>query len=312
LLVQEALDDIRAAAREGGFTTRDLFVATRGFDWNEFRAAAGNLSLFSDKRIIELRLPTGKPGRDGSAAIADMVSQLGSDLLLIVSGPKLDRNTTSAKWVKALSAAGGHVPVWLIDRRELPAWINARMKALGLQPAREAVQLVADRVEGNLLAAQQEIEKLRLLLGEGPVTADQVSRAVADSSRYDVYKLVDAAVAGDAKRALRILGGVRAEGVEAVIVMWALTREVRVLARLAEQVAAGGELGSAMRQCGVWQNRQGLVRAAVSRHRRAAFYRLLKALRDADASAKGQRAGDPWQQATAIVLALASEEARAA
>ena len=312
LLVQEALDDVRATARAAGFATRDLFVATKGFDWDEFSAAGGNLSLFSDKRIIELRLPTGKPGRQGSAAIADMTAQLADDLLLIVSGPKLDRNSNSAKWVKALTAAGGHVPVWPIDRRELPGWINARMKELGLQPERDAVRLVADRVEGNLLAAQQEVEKLRLLLGEGPVTADQVNRAVADSSRYDVYKLVDAAVAGDSQRALRILGGVRAEGVEAVIVMWALTREVRVLARLAEHLAGGVELGSAMQKCGVWQNRQSLVRACVGRHRRGAFYRLMQALRNADASAKGQRAGDPWQQATEIVLALSSGQARAA
>ncbi|MCB1845531.1 MAG: DNA polymerase III subunit delta, partial [Halioglobus sp.] len=210
LLVLEALDSIRASARERGFTTRDLFVATTGFDWNQLSAAGGNLSLFADKRIIELRLPTGKPGRDGSAAIADLTGNLDDDLLLVVSGPKLDKNSGSAKWVKALTAAGAHVEVWPVNRGELPAWINARMKAAGLLPDRDAVRLIADRVEGNLLAAQQEVEKLRLLLGEGQVTLDQVQRAVADSSRYDVYKLVDAAVSGDVQRAIRILGGVRA------------------------------------------------------------------------------------------------------
>ncbi|MGB5345406.1 MAG: DNA polymerase III subunit delta [Woeseia sp.] len=312
LLVQEALDAIRAAARAAGFATRDLFIAERGFDWNEFGAAGGNLSLFSERRIIELRLPTGKPGKEGGAAIANMVKQLDKDLLLIVIAPKLDKRTTSSGWAGAVSAAGAQVEVWPVDRRELPAWLQSRMQAIGLQPDRDAVRLIADRVENNLLAAQQEIEKLRLLLGEGKVTAEHVQRAVADSSRFDVYKLVDAALAGDARRALRILHGVQAEGVDAVIVMWALTREVRTLVRLADYTEARVDLSAAMRKCGVWQNRQSLVRACVGRHRRSDFYRLLKALRLADAASKGQMAGDPWQLATEIIVALAAGELAAA
>lgn len=308
LLVQEALDAIRAAARAAGFATRDLFIAERGFDWNEFGAAGGNLSLFSERRIIELRLPTGKPGKEGGAAIADMVGQLDQDLLLIVIAPKLDKRTASSGWAAALAAAGAHVEVWPVDRRELPVWLQSRMQAIGLQPDRDAVRLIADRVENNLLAAQQEIEKLRLLLGEGKVSAEHVQRAVADSSRFDVYKLVDAALAGDAQRALRILHGVQAEGVDAVIVMWALTREVRTLVRLADYMEARVDLSAAMRKCGVWQNRQSLVRACVGRHRRSDFYRILKALRLADAASKGQMAGDPWQLATEIIVALAAGE----
>lgn len=312
LLVDEALDSIRAAARAQGFASRDLYVATTGFDWGELARAGGNLSLFAERRIVELRLPTGKPGRDGSAAIAQFCEQLGDDLLFVVSGPKLDRNNANAKWVKALSAAGGHVAVWPVDRGELPRWIQQRMRDTGLQPDRDAVRLVADRVEGNLLAARQEIEKLRLLLGEGPVSAEQVNRAVADSSRFDVFKLGDAALGGDARRALRILGGVRAEGVEPVVVMWALTREIRTLARMADYVEAGVDLSSAMQKCGVWHNRQSLVRGCVGRHRRATFYRLMQMLRQADAAAKGQQAGDPWALAAEIVLLLAGGRARAA
>jgi DNA polymerase-3 subunit delta len=174
------------------------------------------------------------------------------------------------------------------------------------------VRLIADRVENNLLAAQQEIEKLRLLLGEGKVSGEHVQRAVADSSRFDVYKLVDAALAGDARRALRILHGVQAEGVEAVIVVWALTRELRTLVRLADYAEARVDLSSAMRKCGVWQNRQSLIRSCVGRHRRSDFYRMLKALRLADAASKGQLAADPWQLATEIVVALAAGELAAA
>ena len=312
LLVQEALDALRAAARARGFGSREVHTATRGFDWGELRYAAGNLSLFAEKRIIELRLPTGKPGVKGSAAIVDMVQQAGDDLLFVVSAPKLDGRGGGPKWAQALEAAGGHTQVWPVALRELPAWINARMHSAGLQPDRDSVRLIADRVEGNLLAAQQEVEKLRLLLGEGAVTVQDVEAAVADSARFDVYKLVDAAVAGDAARAVRILGGVRAEGVEPVIVMWALTRELRVLTGLAGSVQSGVDLGTAMQRARVWKNRQALLRACVGRHQLADFYALIRLCRQADAAAKGQSPADPWQLATRIVLGMAQSSAMAA
>lgn len=305
LLVDEARVAICAAARGRGFDNRELFVQGQGFDWNELAAAGGNLSLFAERRIVDLRLPTGKPGRDGSAAIAEMTAKLGDDLLLVVTAPKLDRSAASAKWVKALDAAGAHVQVWPVDRRELPEWIQGRLRAAGLDADRDALRMIADRVEGNLLAAKQEIDKLVLLVGSGRIGAEHVERAVADSSRFDVYKLADAALAGDAPRALRILAGVRAEGVNEVVVLWALTREVRVLATLADAVERGSDLSAAMQKARVWRNRQGLVRRAVGRHRRQGLHAILKRLRLADASAKGQRGGDAWQQAADVVLALA-------
>jgi len=305
LLVQEALDAIRLAARVQGFDSRDLYVQTTGFDWGDLSAARGNLSLFAERRIIELRLPTGKPGVKGSAAIAEFAADAASDLLFIVSAPKLDRGSQNSKWVKALEAHGGMVQVWPVGIRDLPAWISDRMQRVGLQPDRDAVRLIADRVEGNLLAAQQEIEKLRLVHGEGRLSAADVDAAVADSSRFDVYKLVDAAVSGNAARAIRILGGIRTEGVEAVIVMWALTRELRMLAGLSDSIRTGTELGTAMRKAHVWQNRQGLVRSCIGRHQAKDFFRLLKLVRRGDAAAKGQLRSDPWQIATQIVLELA-------
>lgn len=312
LLVSEALDLIRKKARDEGFALRELFVATTGFNWDELSASAGTMSLFGDKRIIELQLPTGKPGRQGSATIVDMIAKAGSDILFIVRTPKLDKSTAASKWAKALESAGVMVQIWPIDLRELAPWIQARMRAAGLQPDREAVRLIADRVEGNLLAAQQEIEKLRLICGEGPVTAAEADAAVADSSRFDVYKLVDAAVGGDARRALRVLAGVKTEGTEAVIVMWALTRELRVLAGLADSVQNGTDLGGALRKARVWQNRQGIVRSCVSRHSVQDFFSLLKLARRADAAAKGQSGEDGWQLATEIVLGLAMGRAYAA
>lgn len=306
LLVDEALDAIRAAARERGFTSRDLHVAAAGFDWAHLRDSSSNLSLFAERRIIEVRLPTGKPGRVGSQAIADLVGTTDPDLMLIVSAPKLDRNAQSSKWVKSIDAKGVNIQVWPIAVRELPGWIAERMRRAGLQPDRGAVSLIADRVEGNLLAAGQEIEKLRLILGEGKVTASDVSAAVANSSRFDVFNLVDAALTGDAKRALKILRGLRGEGVEPVIVVWALTRELRTLASLTDTIAGGMDLASGMQKSGVWRNRQALVRSCIGRHQHGDFHRLLKAANHADQAAKGQLRADPWQLSTDIVLGMST------
>jgi len=312
LLVDEALDAIRAAARADGFTSRDVFVATTGFDWSQLAASGANLSLFAEKRIVELRLPTGKPGRAGGQAIVDFLDQLGPELMLVVITPRLDRKTASTKWVKAVEARAVHVPVWPVDIRRLPRWIEQRMRRAGLEPSRNVTSMLAERVEGNLLAASQEVEKLRLLLGEGPVSVEDVGKAVADSSRYDVFKLADAALAGDGKRAIRILNGLEDEGVEPVIVIWSLTRELRVLARIAAEVGRRGDLGAAMSKARVWRNRQALVRGAVGRHSAADVLRLLKATGRADACAKGQAPGDPWQAAADIVLELSLAGRRAA
>jgi DNA polymerase-3 subunit delta len=312
LLVEEALDSIRAVARDKGFTQRESHVATQWFDWASLAASSSNLSLFAEQRIIELRLPTGKPGRVGSSAITELVERLGPELMLIVSAPKLDKSAASARWVKAIDASGVLLPIWPVGIRELPGWIAGRMRAAGLQPDRTAAGLIADRVEGNLLAANQEIEKLRLLLGEGPVSAEEVADAVANSSRYDVYKLVDAALEGDARRAMKILGGLRAEGVEPFIVFWALGRELRQLAGLADSVRQRIDLGTAMQKARVWSNRQGLVRSCISRAPDGTFHRLLKEVGRGDAAAKGQLRADPWQLATDVVLGLALAGRKAA
>lgn len=312
LLAQEALDAIRAAARRHGFGAREVHVAGSGFDWQELAAAAGSLSLFAEKRLLELKLPTGKPGREGSAAIVELADKLGEDLMLLVSAPRLDRHALSAKWVEALEKRGAVIQVWPVDLRELPGWIEGRMRGAGLVPDGQAVAMIAGRVEGNLLAAHQEIEKLKLLLGDGPVSSADVEQAVADSSRYDVFKLNDAAVAGDTARALRILGGLREEGVEPPLVAWALVRELRALAKLAHGVAQGVDLGTAMRKERVWPSRQNLVRACLRRHGPADLHRLLKIARTLDAAIRGQVDVDPWQLATELVFGLSEGRAKAA
>ena len=312
LLVEEALDEVRDAARRQGFDSRDLHVQLTGFDWNALANAGAELSLFASRRIVELRLPTGKPGREGSAAIAELAGNAGEDLLFIVQAPKLDRSAANSKWVKTLEARGAVVQVWPIGPRDLPQWIGERMRRVGLQPDRDAVRVIADRVEGNLLAADQEIEKLRLLHGEGTVSGEDVRAAVADSSRFDVYQLADAALAGNSSRALRILDGLRAEGVSEVVVLWAITRELRLLAQLAEAAASGENLGSVMQKHRVWNSRQNLLRGCLGRHDRDGFFALMQAARQADAVAKGQQHGDAWQLATNLVWQLATGNRRAA
>ncbi len=312
LLVDEALDALRGCARDAGFLSRELQVATSGFDWNQLLESGASLSLFAERRVIELRLPTGKPGRNGSQAIVDLLDKLDDDLMLIVVTPKLDRSAQNSKWVKSLDAKGVHVPVWPVEARDLPGWIAARCRKAGLDADTDAVRLIAGRVEGNLLAASQEIEKLRLILGEGKVTSEQVAGAVADSSRFDVFKLSDAALSGNARRAARILYGLQAEGTPIVIVLWSLAKEIRTLSSLAFAARRREDMGSAMRKNGVWQQRQALVRSALSRHTTASLSDLLVEVSIADATAKGQRRGDAWQLAMDILFGLAAAPRKAA
>lgn len=305
LLVSEALDAIRRRAREAGYGDREVLTAERGFDWNRVLAGSASLSLFAEKRILELRLPTGKPGDVGSRTLVELCGALPEDTLVVVSAPKLERSQSSSKWVKALEKAGALVQIRAVDAHALPGWIAARMRRLGLEPSRDAVRLLADRVEGNLLAAAQELEKLRLVLGRGPVDAEQVEAAVADSARFNIFKLADAAVAGRADRALRILGALRAEGAEPVLVLWALSRELRTVTLIRDDLEAGRPLARSVRQRGVWSSREDIVRACVGRHSPASLHGLVRRAELADQVLKGRRSGQPWQELLALTVGIA-------
>ena len=300
LQVEEALTTIRKAAVEAGFSERERFFVERGFDWNDFCAASRSLSLFSTRKLIELRLPRGKPGDEGAKILKDYCANLPEDVLLIVISAKVDQR---ANWVKALDSAGVYVTAWPIDAKRLPQWINQRLQARGLRADREAVQLIADRVEGNLLAAVQEIEKLVLLCGSGDLDIDATRRAVADSARYDVFGLVDSALAGDLKRVLRSLGGLRGEGVEPVLVLWAVTREVRDLAKRASK-----EPGGKTAMTGVWEKRKQAVNKALNRHARREWLLFLQHSARIDRMIKGVHQGDPWRELADLLLAIASRD----
>lgn len=311
LLCQEACDAIRQAARQQGFDERQVFHAEASFDWGQLIEAGASLSLFSSRRLIELRIPNGKPGDKGSAALLEYLERPPEDNLLLISLPKLDGSTQKTKWAKAL-IEGAHaqfVQVWPIEAAQLPQWITQRLARAGLAAAPDAVELIAARVEGNLLAAAQEIEKLKLLAEGGQVSVDTVQAAVADSARYDVFGLIDAALAGQATHSLRMLEGLRGEGVEPPVLLWALARELRTLDFLARQQALGVPLERAfgLVKPRVWDKRKPLLGKALQRRAANQWSPLLLQAQEIDAQVKGQAAGDPWAGLATLCLALAGQ-----
>ncbi|HEY8519740.1 MAG TPA: DNA polymerase III subunit delta [Gammaproteobacteria bacterium] len=303
LLVDEALEKIRAAARKAGFEERELHVVDRSFPWAELEASADNLSLFAARKIVELRLSSPRPGEEGGAAIRSLVERPSPDRLLILAlNGRLDAAAAKAAWVKSIERHGTWVEVWPVDRTELPDWIAQRARGHGLTLTPGAAALLAERVEGNLLAADQELKKLALA-GERTVDEEAVAEAVANSARFDVYRLSDAVAAGDAARAIRVLDGLRAEGTEPVLVCWALNRELSLLARLKFATEHGVALETALAREHVWPRRQPLVKSALRRYRWSDLKALLVQAAETDAAVKGGSDVSPWEALTALVLA---------
>ena len=304
LRVMEAADAVRAQARQQGFAERDVLTVQTGFDWNSLASAAGNLSLLSERRVVDLRLPTGKPGKEGAQALRDFSEQLPEDTLLLVTAGRLESAARKSKWVQALDKAGVVVFVWPLDANQLPAWVHTRMQQRGLQPTEDAVALLAERTEGNLLACVQEIEKLYLLQGAGPVDADDISRAVADSARFDVYRLADSALAGEGARSVRILNGLRGEGVASPVVLWVLARDIRQLVSMADSVANGESVAKVLARFRVWANRKPQFTRVLKRLSSSDCHALLRQCATIDKVIKGQAAGNDWDELLQLTLQL--------
>lgn len=303
LQVGEAADAVRAAARREGHDAREVLFVERGFDWQSLRAAGESMSLFAERRLLELRLPGGKPGDVGGKLLVELAARPPEDTILLVISGKVDKKT---KWVKALESAGVFVEFWPLDAAQLPRWIEQRMLKAGLAADRDAASLLASRVEGNLLAAAQEIDKLALLLAGTRADAAAVREAVADSARFDIFQLAETALAGDAARALRMLDALRGEGMEAVLVTWALTREIRGLTEMAFRISGGQSVDRVT--ASVWpKKRQPLVARALQRLNVRAWERLLLEVALIDRQIKGMRRGDPWQSIERLVAAMAGE-----
>jgi DNA polymerase-3 subunit delta len=304
LLVQESRDRVFAAAREQGFVERDLLQAGKDFDWQSLADAGVAPSLFSSRRIIDLRLPTGKPGREGAKALTDWADNPDPDTLLVISCEQWDKSSRSSKWAAALDKAGIRIDIWPVKPEEMPGWIRARLEAVGLQPDRDAIMMLSERLEGNLLAARQEIEKLLLLKGPGPLTAADVERSVADSAQFDSFLLAERMFSGQAAEGLRIAAGLRRTGVAIQLITGALYREFGVLEAYRMARAAGENEKSVFRRLNVWPARQGPVRSAASRLNRKRLNDAFQALSLIDRQSKGMAPGDEWHSLDHLVCAV--------
>jgi DNA polymerase-3 subunit delta len=299
LLVGEAADAIRGAARAAGYADRSVFFIDRSFAWDEFKYASQSLSLFAERRLFELRIPSGKPDK-GAQLLAELAALPPPDVVCLVVTGKLDKKAGDAAWVRAVEKHGVWVPIRAVETAALPAWLRERAKQLDVDMEPAAAQLIVDRVEGNLLAAQQELEKLRLLANGAPISADLVLRSVGDSSRYDVFQLAEAAAAGDAARALRVLLGLKSEGVEPTLVLWAVLRELRGLWQARERQ----RLRSGVRGSG-WHLAATPSPRALSRLDQLPLSHLLLQASHTDRVIKGLAKGDAWSALTGLTGALA-------
>ncbi|MBS0396023.1 MAG: DNA polymerase III subunit delta [Proteobacteria bacterium] len=288
LRVGEAADAIRARARAEGYTGREVLFVDRGFDWGEFAAGLRSMSLFAERRLVEVRLPAPKPGADGGKALAAAVADPAPDVLLLVITDKIEYADRSAAWVRAFEEQGCCVDAEQLAPEQLPSWVEARMRRLGLVPEPEAVQLLAERCEGNLVAAHQEIELLRLVAGPGAVTVETVAESVATSARYHVFQLGEALLGGDAARALRILDGLAAEGEEPTLVLWCIAEELRSILQWSPQP------GGARRLFRGGRRRKELLAGAARRVPRRTALGLLTEAARVDVLIKGPRKDEAW------------------
>jgi len=313
LLIEESAARIRSAARNQGFTDRIPLSAESGFDWGRLTGASQTLSLFAEKRLIELRLPTGRPGDAGTQAFTDTLQGAGSDLCLVVISGRLDARAKQSKWVKTLDKGG-----WVLGHRALGAgqfqgWLQRRLRDKGLVVERETLDRMCHFLEGNLLAAAQEIDRIALFAGpDGRVDPDTVSQGMADHARFNIYTLIEACLSGDAVKALRILKVLRNEATEPVLVSWVIAKELRVLVRIEHGLRNGERKSKLLQVNNVWRSRAPLVNAALGRLREPDLTHLTHRMARADRILKGREPGDIWQQFDMLALIMCDPRDRPA
>ncbi|MBK1889810.1 DNA polymerase III subunit delta [Undibacterium sp. 14-3-2] len=310
LLALEAADKVRRAAKAQGFYEREILTVERSFKWGALLAANQSQSLFGDKKLIDLRIPTGKPGKDGGQALQDYVTHLSPDNLTLITLPKLDWATQKAAWVSSLQQAAVYIDIPLVERNHLPNWISQRLALQQQSADRQSLDFIADRVEGNLLAAHQEIQKLALLHPAGKLSFEQIHDAVLNVARYDVFKLNEAMLAGDVARLSRMLNGLKGEGEALPLVLWAMAEEIRTLLKLKSGMQQGRPLSALLKEYRIWGPREKLMDPAL---RRVSLQTLQTALQEAsqvDKMVKGLRAkafaGDAWDALLQLGLKVAT------
>ncbi|WP_374422482.1 DNA polymerase III subunit delta [Chromobacterium sp.] len=306
LLALEAADALRQAAREQGYQEREVLTVEAGFDWSQLRDAMSSVSLFAERKLLEIRIPNGKPGTEGAEALQQLAAQPPQDTVTLITLPKLERAQQQSKWFQALEKLAVTVEARPVGRAELPSWISRRLKAQGQSLGGEALAFFVDRVEGNLLAARQEVDKLALLYPAGELTLEQLRAAVANVARFDVFHLSESWLAGDVPRVLRMLDGLMAEGEAPVLVLWSLTEDVRMLLRLRQGLKDGRNARDMARELRLWGDKQRLAEPAL---RRIGPRKLMTALDECariDRQIKGVEAGDPWRTMRGLAGLLAA------
>lgn len=310
LLAIEAADAIRVAARAAGFSEREVIIAEQHFKWAELCNSAQSMSLFASRKVIDLRIPSGKPGVEGAQALQDHCANLNPDTLTLISLPKLESTALKSKWFAALEEHGTVVSAEEVPLAALPTWIAGRLKRQEQSADADTLAFLAQRVEGNLLAAFQEIQKLALLFPAGPLSFDQVKDSVMDVARYDIFKLSEAMLVGDAERYARILDGLRAEGTATMLILWAVAEDIRTLAKVSRAMQQGGNLAGALRDARIWGVRQKLVERAVRRFSPVFAERALRQAALIDKLIKGLRQGDVWDELLQLGVRCARAGAR--
>lgn len=310
LLALEAADKIRKTARAQGLTEREVLVVERSFKWGALLEANQSQSLFGDRKLIELRIPTGKPGKDGGQALQSYTADLSPDNVTLITLPKLDWATQKSAWVGSLQQAGVYIDIPLVERAHLPGWIGNRLAAQQQSADRQSLDFIADRVEGNLLAAHQEIQKLGLLYPTGKLSFEQIHDAVLNVARYDVFKLNEAMLSGDAARLTRMLEGLKGEGEALPLVLWAVAEEIRTLLKLKSAMNQGRPLGMLLKEYRIWGPRERLIEPALRRVSIATLEAALQEAAQIDKMVKGLRAkafaGDAWDAMLQLGLKIAA------
>lgn len=299
----ELADAIRQSAKQQDYTSREIFFADKAFDWKQLNVSADNYSIFADKKILDLRLPSGTPGVDGAKALTAYSQHLPEDTLLLITAGKINKEAPKSAWFQAIDKVGCIIQVWPLAGQDLLHWMQDRLQQRGIITEPAAVKLLADRIEGNLLAAAQEIEKLYVLFGSGKLSTQQIIDVVADSSRYDVFKLVESALSAHTNKVLKILSSLKAESIAPAIVLWAITRETRIL--ISYKAAQGqGEKELILKKNGVWGERKQLIESSSKRLSHAELNKALVLSAKADRQIKGQQQGDAWETLLEACLGL--------
>jgi len=297
----ESLDVIRAYLKEKDYSEREVLDVDAQFDWQQLMDEAASMSLFATRRIVELRLPSAKPGRQGSQILKEYLSQPPEDTVLIINAGKIDGNAKKSAWYKAVEQSGLVVQCWPVPVEKLSGWLKQRFNRRGMEADQDVFAYISQHVEGNLLAADQEIEKLLLLLGPGKISFADVVEAVTSQSRYSVFELVDTSLAGNSSRAVKIISGLKSEGIAPVVVNWAMAKDIRLLSQVAVDVSSADYI---LKRSGVWQSRLALFKSCLSRHPQRAFQMMLKRCAYIDAASKGMIDANVWDEIESLCVRL--------